>query len=117
MQFAPVVIILKRIDSFFNKELESTGGPKRSYPKPFPLFNLHSSHILVLINSSMVAFVFLVVPLLYTWIMIIRIIGDRKSKLAFQINLTQSNKNLKNTYKCTKMRNVLLLKEFSTISL
>ena len=46
-------------------------------PKPAVLYNLPESHPLVLTNSLIVAFVFSAVPLLYTWIMTIRIIGDR----------------------------------------
>ena len=54
-------------------------GEERSriFPKAAVLYNLPESHPLVLTNSIIVAFVFLAVPVLYIWIMTVRIIGDR----------------------------------------
>ncbi len=46
-------------------------------PKPAVLYNLPDSHPLVLTNSVIVAVVFVAVPLLYTWIMVLRFVGDR----------------------------------------
>jgi hypothetical protein len=50
---------------------------ERVLPKPAVLYNLPDSHPLVLTNSLIVVLVFIAVPLLYSWIMAIRIIGDR----------------------------------------
>jgi hypothetical protein len=49
----------------------------RVLPKPAVLYNLPDSHPLVLTNSVIVAVVFVAVPLLYTWIMVLRFVGDR----------------------------------------
>jgi hypothetical protein len=50
---------------------------RRVFPKATVLYNLPESDPLVLTNSIIVAFVFLAVPILYIWIMMVRIIGDR----------------------------------------
>ncbi len=49
----------------------------RVLPKPAVLYNLPDSHPLGLTNRVIVAVVFVAVPLLYTWIMVLRFVGDR----------------------------------------